>query len=56
MHVAKKEEELLASIDSKRVQMIALAERRGFRNNDTLEKSRELDVLIVEYLKNKLYA
>lgn len=51
----QKKEDLLISIDSKRMQMIASAETQGLHNEVTLQKSRELDVLILTYLKKQLY-
>lgn len=45
---------LLTSIDQKRNQMIKIAEVKGLNNQETVEKSRELDRLIVRYLKEQL--
>ncbi|WEG12547.1 aspartyl-phosphate phosphatase Spo0E family protein [Pullulanibacillus sp. KACC 23026] len=47
-------QELISSINRKRSQMIALAELQGIHTKETLEKSRELDVLIIRYMKKCL--
>lgn len=44
-----KESELLESITRKREEMFSTANRQGMKNKATVERSRELDILIIMY-------